>query len=129
MAADSGHVVSDVPVGRVTGHIDAILGHACTVGISRFFLAGIVEFVLETHGQNVDQLRQRKKKHIIIMRHRNVSHLTNYCVTSPHWCTHTHLLKSIGSALLPSHRDIEHIGPCRNRTEAWRCDDQACELQ
>lgn len=117
MAADSGQVVSDVPVGRVTGHVDTILGHTWTGGLSWILLTGVVEFVLETHRQNVHQLR--KKKQIIIMQHRNVSQVTNHSVIQPSLAyPHTHLLESIRSVLLPAHRDVEHIAPCRHTTVA-----------
>lgn len=64
MGADSGQVVSDVPVGCVTGHVDTILGHTRTGALHLILPAGVVEFVLETHRQDVHQLR---KKNIIIM--------------------------------------------------------------
>lgn len=78
MAADACHVVSDVPVRGVTGHVDPILRHTLGGGIRRILLAGIVELVLEAHGQNVHQLRQRMRKHIgIIMQSKKVCDILN----------------------------------------------------
>lgn len=84
MAADSSQVVSDVPVGRVAGHVDAILSHAWTGGLFQVLLTGVVEFVLETQGQNVHQLRKEKKKQMFMKQRRKLSHGTNPPVSSQH---------------------------------------------
>lgn len=62
VAAGSGEVVSDVPVRCVTGHINAIFSQMWTGSLSWILCTGVVEFVLETHRQNIDQLRMRTKK-------------------------------------------------------------------
>lgn len=60
MAANSSQVVSDIPVGCIAGHVDTIFSCA-TGGLVSILLTGIVEFVLEAHGQNVHQLRENRK--------------------------------------------------------------------
>lgn len=59
VAADSGQVVSDVPVRCVTGHVDAILNRMRTGTLSWILLTGVIKFVLEAQGQNVFQLEKK----------------------------------------------------------------------
>lgn len=62
VAADSGQVVSDVPVRCVTGHVDAILNRMRTGTLSWILLTGVIKFVLEAQGQNVFQLEKKNPK-------------------------------------------------------------------
>lgn len=61
IVADSGQIVSDVPVGGVTGHSDPKLLLAGLGRVLSIFPTDVVEFVCEARSENLIQLQNKQR--------------------------------------------------------------------